>query len=177
MPCPWRADYEAPDFVRWSGDLDGSIADKDALLLSAFEREQPWGMDTAIDLFDCDPERLRDRNVIHSFTIDLCETIHMRRYGEPRIVHFGDEPRVSGYTLAQLIETSAITGHFIEQANAACLNIFSCSAYPPFQTAALCQEWFGARLARLSVVFRGPAQGDQSRGPHTDEQAKTVPLS
>jgi S-adenosylmethionine/arginine decarboxylase-like enzyme len=157
MTFLWQADHPAPGSIHWSGDLDDSTSDKDANVLSSLEREKPWGLDTAIDVFDCDPVLLRDEAVIRAFSIDLCDKIHMRRYGEPQLVHFGDEPRVSGYTLVQLIETSAVIGHFIEQANAACLNIFSCSPYPPFATAALCQKWFGARSVRVSVIFRGPA--------------------
>lgn len=156
MTFLWQADYEAPATIHWSGELDGDTSEKDSTLLSAFHKEHPWGIDSAIDLFGCDPERLRSEAVIRDFVTSLCEAIHMRRYGEPQLVHFGDEPRVSGFTLVQLIETSAITGHFIEQVNAACLNVFSCSAYPPFETAALCQKWFGARSARLNVTFRGP---------------------
>ena len=161
MTFRMQPDLVAPSSIRWSGDLDGSSMDTDATLLAAFEREQPWGLDTAIDLFDCDPELVRDPAVIRACTIDLCDKIHMRRFGEPLLAHFGDDPRVSGYTLVQLIETSAITGHFIEQVNAACLNIFSCSAYPPFATTALCQKWFRAQSARLSVVFRGPVQSEE----------------
>ena len=36
----------------------------------------------------------------------------MKRFGEPTIVRFGEEKRVEGYTAFQLIETSAISGHF-----------------------------------------------------------------
>ena len=151
-----QPEREAPGSIRWSGDLDDRIVEQDEGMLSAFQRERPWGIDAAVDLFDCDPELVRDPGIIAAFAVDLCDKINMRRYGEPQLAHFGDEPRVSGYTLVQLIETSAITGHFIEQANAACINVFSCSAYPPFQTAALCRQWFHARSVRLSVVFRGP---------------------
>ncbi len=157
----WQPDRGAPGPIRWSGDLDAGIAEKDATMLLAFQREHPWGLDTAIDLLDCDPELIRDPAVIAAFAVDLCEKIKMRRYGEPQLVHFGDEPRVSGYTLVQLIETSAITGHFIEQVNSACLNVFSCSAYPPFQAATWCRQWFHAGSVRLSVVFRGPGQSEE----------------
>jgi len=155
-----HADQRMSGSTRWSGEPPAGIQEKDAELWLAFQRQHPWGLDAAIDLFDCDPELIRDPDVIRDFVIDVCERIHMHRYGEPQIVHFGDEPRVQGYTLVQLIETSAITAHFIEQSNAVCFNVFSCSSYRPLQTAALCQKWFRAGEVAVSTVFRGPDQRD-----------------
>src|SRR5215472_5011607 len=148
-----HTDRRMSGFIRWSGEPDASILQEDSEVLRAFQRQHPWGLDAAIDLFDCDPELIRDPDAIRACVIAVCEQIQMHRYGEPQLVHFGDEPRVRGYTLVQLIETSAITAHFIEQANAVCLNVFSCSAYRPLQTAALCQQWFRARSVRVSTVF------------------------
>ena len=158
MTFLWQADQRMSGSIRWSGEPNASIQEEDAEVLLAFQRQHRWGLDAAIDLFDCDPELIRDPSVIRACVIDVCEQIQMHRYGEPQLVHFGDEPRVRGYTLVQLIETSAITGHFIEQANAVCLNVFSCSPYRPLQTTALCQQWFRARSVRVSLVFRGPDQ-------------------
>jgi S-adenosylmethionine/arginine decarboxylase-like enzyme len=160
-----HADQRMSGSIRWSGEPNTSIQEEDAEVLLAFERQHPWGLDAAIDLSDCDPELIRDPDAIRACVIDVCERIRMRRFGEPHLVRFGDEPRVSGYTLVQLIETSAITAHFIEQANAICFNVFSCSPYRPLQTAALCQQWFRARSVRVSMVFRGP---DQRKLPHGD---------
>jgi S-adenosylmethionine/arginine decarboxylase-like enzyme len=165
MTFLWHADQRMPGSIRWSGEPDASIQEADAEVLLAFQRQHPWGLDAAIDLFDCDPELVRDPSVIRACVIDVCEQIQMHRYGEPQLVHFGDEPRVCGYTLVQLIETSAITAHFIEQANAVCLNVFSCSPYRPLQTTALCQQWFRAGSVRVCVVFRGP---DQQELPQDD---------
>jgi S-adenosylmethionine/arginine decarboxylase-like enzyme len=147
-----------PGSIRWSGEPAASIQEKEAEVLNAFQREHPWGLDAAIDLLDCDPELIRDPEVIRACVKDVCEQIQMRRHGEPLLVHFGDEPRVRGYTLVQLIETSSITAHFIEQVNAVCFNVFSCSPYRPLQTAALCQQWFHAREVAVCIVFRGPNQ-------------------
>ena len=146
---------------------------RDALLLKQFASERPWGMEVAIDLFWCNPASIRDPENIRAFAIALCDVIQMHRYGEPLIVHFGKEERVSGYTLVQLIETSNITAHFIdhatpEQGNAGCLNIFSCASFPPFAAAAFCQEWFEAKEIEVAVTFRGP-----THTPGFQEQATT----
>lgn len=114
----------------------------------------PWGLATAIDLGACDGQLIRDPQQIERFVLALCDEIAMRRFGTPIIVRFGDDPRVSGYSLAQLIETSLVAGHFAEQSNAAYIDIFSCKPYRPYHAARFCATWFGASAARVSVVLR-----------------------
>lgn len=115
---------------------------------------QPWGMATGIDLGGCDPERIRDAGCIARFVVELCDLIQMKRFGEPMIVWFGQDPNVSGYSLAQLIETSLISGHFAEDSDSAYIDIFSCKAYPPYRAAEFCRQWFGALTARVNVNMR-----------------------
>ena len=145
--------------AHWSGRVDHDVAACDEILLRQFHEEKPWGVDASIDLFACNPDLIHNPTYIHSFVIDLCEKMQMRRYGKPIIVHFGEEERVAGYTLVQLLETSDIVAHFINASNAVCLNAFSCAAFPPVQCAALCQRWFEAREVHVSVVFRGQEIG------------------
>jgi S-adenosylmethionine/arginine decarboxylase-like enzyme len=61
---------------------------------------------------------------------------------------------VEGYSLAQLIETSMISGHFAEDTNRAFIDIFSCREYPPEKTAKYCKSYFGAQEMEYSVSFR-----------------------
>ena len=63
----------------------------------------------------------------------------------------------SGYSLAQLIETSLISGHFAEQSNRANIDIFSHTPYPPYRAAQFCRSWFGAATVRVSVTLRQAA--------------------
>ena len=78
----------------------------------------------------------------------------MKRFGDPIVVRFGADPRVQGYSLAQLVETSLVSGHFAEDSNRAFIDVFSCKEYPPKKTAEFCQKYFGAKSMKYSVVFR-----------------------
>ncbi len=111
----------------------------------------PWGWHLALNLYDCSLERITSADTIRAFVIELCQRIEMRRYGEATIVNFGDDPRVSGYSLVQLIETSNICGHFANASRAAYLDIFSCKQFDPQVAAAFCIETFQA--GRASAVF------------------------
>ncbi len=123
-------------------------------LIALLREQAPWGLATALDLGGCDGLAIRDPQHIARFVIALCKTIELKRFGDPIIVRFGADPQVCGYSLAQLIETSLISGHFAEANDAAYIDIFSCKAYRPYQAARFCGEWFGATSVRVNIVLR-----------------------
>ena len=89
-----------------------------------------WGMSTSVDLYKCNPESIRDADKIKEYVTTLCnDVIDMKMYGDCQVVHFGDDPKVSGFSMTQLIETSLVSGHFANNTNAAYLDIFSCKWY------------------------------------------------
>ena len=54
----------------------------------------------------------------------------MNAYGAPLLEHFAEHvPEAAGYSLVQLIETSAITGHFCDRSGDAYIDIFSCKEF------------------------------------------------
>jgi S-adenosylmethionine/arginine decarboxylase-like enzyme len=133
----------------WSGEM---MSDEE--IEERYKKGEEWGLLTSIDLKDCDPDKICSGECIKQFSIDLCEHIHMKRFGEPIVVRFGADPRVQGYSLAQLIETSLISGHFAEDTNRAFIDVFSCKEYPPKKVVEYCQNYFGAKAAEYSVSFR-----------------------
>jgi S-adenosylmethionine/arginine decarboxylase-like enzyme len=126
----------------------------DEEVTETFKRTGAWGLVVNVDLKECDPEIIRNPDKIHEFIVRLCEFIGMKRFGEPTIVHFGQNDRVSGYSMMQLIETSLVSGHFANETNAAYLDIFSCKEYPPEKTARFCQEFFQAASMDYNTVLR-----------------------
>ena len=112
-----------------------------------------WGLSTAVDLQDCRPETIRDRDHIETYIIALCNLIGMKRYGDCQIVHFGDG-RVAGYSMIQLIETSLISGHFANDTNRAYLDIFSCKGYDAVVVEEFSRKFFGARSSTISITLR-----------------------
>lgn len=120
----------------------------------AFEETGAWGLVTALDLHDCNPEIIRDRDAIYRFTVEVCERIGVKRFGEPIIVHFGEEERVAGYSLVQLIETSLVSGHFANQTNRVYLDIFSCAHYEPTEVIEFARGFFQAADHNAKVYLR-----------------------
>lgn len=112
-----------------------------------------WGLCTAVDLQDCNPDLIRDPEQIKRYVVELCELIGMKRFGECQVVNFG-EGRVAGYSMVQLISTSLISGHFANDTNNAYLDIFSCKGYEPAAVEAFSKEFFGARRSTATATLR-----------------------
>ncbi len=120
----------------------------------AFKAKGTWGILTSIDIHTCDPELIRSASAIKEFVIQLCDLIKMKRYGDPVIVHFGEDERVAGYSMTQLIETSLISAHFANQTNNVYLDIFSCKYYEPEKAAEFSKTFFKGKDFNLNVILR-----------------------
>jgi S-adenosylmethionine/arginine decarboxylase-like enzyme len=131
-----------------------NYSQSDDQIVQKYKEENPWGMSTTVDLKGCNPETIRSAEKIKQFVLELCELIDMKRFGETTVVDFGDNPRVSGFSMTQLIETSLISGHFANQTNAAYLDIFSCKAYAPQAAAEFAKNFFEAEIMEFGVTFR-----------------------
>jgi S-adenosylmethionine/arginine decarboxylase-like enzyme len=89
-----------------------------------------WGYHLIVNASGCDIEAIRSKKIIAAFSKELVKQIDMVAFGKPQIVHFGSA-QCKGYTLVQLIETSNITAHFVEETNDIYLDVFSCKSFDP----------------------------------------------
>jgi S-adenosylmethionine/arginine decarboxylase-like enzyme len=120
-----------------------------------FHHHKGWGLSTALDCSSCNPETIRSEEFIAQYIYELCDLIDMKRFGDPSIVFFGEDPAVSGYSMTQLIETSLVSGHFVNQTNRAFIDIFSCKIYNPLVAATFTQKYFGAENCKITYILRG----------------------
>lgn len=127
---------------------------KDWSIREEYKLVDAWGLDAGIDLHNCNSATIRDGEKIKRFVRELCEKIGMKRFGETVVVNFGEEERVAGFSMVQLIETSLISGHFANRNNTAYLDIFSCKYYNPYDAAELAKKFFEASDYTLHYTFR-----------------------
>jgi S-adenosylmethionine/arginine decarboxylase-like enzyme len=118
-----------------------------------------WGILTSIDLKGCSPIIIRSLIAISDYVSELIKLLDMKPYGYPQIVHFGSK-ETEGYTLVQLIETSSITGHFVNETNEAFIDIFSCKPYDADQAATFTCRYFKAEKSCYDVIRRGTWDDD-----------------
>lgn len=102
-----------------------------------------WGHHLIIDAAGCDKQKIADHDTIYNFTKQLVKDIDMVAYGEPQIVNFGSGDK-AGYTLVQLIETSNICGHFVNEYGDIYLDVFSCKPFDQQVVVKLVTKYFGA---------------------------------
>jgi S-adenosylmethionine/arginine decarboxylase-like enzyme len=114
----------------------------------------PWGLLLSLDLYACDPRTIRDAEKIRQYVIQLCELIDMKRFGECQVVHFGQDDRVAGYSMVQLIETSLISGHFANLTNSAYIDVFSCKPFDPDRVADFSEKFFEAERKEVHIALR-----------------------
>ena len=113
-----------------------------------------WGIASSIDIYDCDPATIRDAEAIRRFVRELCELIEMKRFGETQVVHFGEDEKVAGYSMVQLIETSLISAHFANLTNTTYLDVFSCKPYDSEVVADFACKFFGGSRMITQVNLR-----------------------
>lgn len=122
-----------------------------------YESGTPWGLLTSIDLKDCDLHSIRDAETVKHYVRELCKLIDMKRFGECVVVDFGDNPKVTGFSVTQLIETSLISGHLGNEYNGkfAYIDIFSCKWYDQKEAFEFTKNFFKAKKGNFHVVLRG----------------------
>jgi S-adenosylmethionine/arginine decarboxylase-like enzyme len=112
-----------------------------------------WGKHLILDAGGCSPKMIGCPNVITNFAKTLVKRIDMVAYGQPQVVMFGTGNK-KGYTLIQLIETSNIAAHFVEENNSMYLDVFSCKNFDPDVVKEAVHEFFDAKKFRTKVMLR-----------------------
>jgi S-adenosylmethionine/arginine decarboxylase-like enzyme len=112
-----------------------------------------WGKHLILDAAGCSPKMIGNPVVVSSFARSLVKRIEMVPYGDPQVVMFGSGNK-KGYTLIQLIETSNIAAHFVEENNSMYLDVFSCKDFDPQVVKDTVSEYFDAKRFRTKVMLR-----------------------
>lgn len=116
--------------------------------------QQAWGIASSIDIYDCDPHTIRSEQEIRRFVVELCDLIEMKRFRDTLVVNFGQDERVAGLSMVQLIETSLISAHFANLTNTTYLDVFSCKPYDPEVVAEFARRFFGGSRVVTQVNLR-----------------------
>ena len=114
-----------------------------------------WGYHLILDCRGCDRGAVRDRETLLEWLRTLVERIDMRAFGNPVCEHFAThDPDAAGYSLVQLIETSSITGHFVDRNGDAYIDVFSCKAFDLETVRAVVNDYFRPATIRVSYLTR-----------------------
>ncbi len=120
-----------------------------------FKKSKSWGLITSIDIHECDPLLIKNPKAIKRFVKELCKKIKVKRYKETILALFGDDPRIHGYSMVQLIESSLISAHFAEESNSIYLDIFSCKFYDSQKAVKFAVQFFKGKNFNAYCILRG----------------------
>ena len=123
--------------------------------LPCCEKVGYWGYHLILDCQGCVREKISNKENLRAFIKGLVEGIDMKAYGEPVIEHFAThDADKGGYSLVQLIETSSITGHFVDKNGDAYLDIFSCKPFANETVKKIVTEYFNPQRIKLHFLTR-----------------------
>ena len=113
-----------------------------------------WGYHLILNCSGCS-NNISDKNEIIKFVKTLVKKIDMIAYGEPIVEHFAThDPQKGGYSLIQLIETSNISGHFVDFTKEAFIDVFSCKEYKEQDVIDCVSEFFDPESIEYSMINR-----------------------
>ncbi len=112
-----------------------------------------WGKHLVLDIYDCPIESITSIKHIKAFSKELVKRIDMVPYGPPQVVLFGSG-NTEGITLVQLIETSNINAHFVNEYRSGYLDIFSCKDYNVETVVNTVRDFFDPKDWRQRVLLR-----------------------
>jgi S-adenosylmethionine decarboxylase len=112
-----------------------------------------WGYSLLLNAAGCKRE-LQTKENIYNFAKELVKEIDMVAYGEPQIIHFGSDDK-AGFTLVQLIETSNICAHFVEELEQIYLDVFSCKYFEDDVIFKVFDKYFKPISYTSRVIDRG----------------------
>ena len=106
------------------------------------QNKNMWGQHLILDMGGCN-ENISRKESIRAFVAELVNAIDMVAYGEPVIEHFATHSQeAAGYTLIQLIETSAISAHFSDHNRDVYLDVFSCKSFGSNRVVQVVDKYF-----------------------------------
>ena len=112
-----------------------------------------WGYHLILDCKVVENKKVK--RIYEGFVIQLVEEIDMVAYGQPMIEHFAthDEDK-AGWSLVQLIETSSITGHFVDKNGDFYLDLFSCKEFDIDKTTNFVKDYLEPKNIKQTYLLR-----------------------
>lgn len=139
------------------------------------QNTQPWGQHLVLDFNGCPQSLLSCKENILKWTKELVKAIDMVAYGEPIIEHFATHSHeAAGYTMLQMIETSAIAAHFAENIGQVYIDIFSCKPYDNNVALEVCKSYFQPTEVKQTTLVRGNFANNQFGSQGENAHAKAA---
>lgn len=114
-----------------------------------------WGYHLILDCSGCNAKRMSDYDNVDMWIRNLVRDIDMLPIGEPQIEYTaGDFLDKAGFTVVQIIVTSSIVAHFVDNLGQIYLDVFSCKKFDQAVIENSVIKHFGAKKLRKYYLTR-----------------------
>jgi len=114
-----------------------------------------WGYHLLLDCTAGDKSLISSKENVYNFIKELVPAIDMIAFGEPWIEHFAThDPDKAGISLCQMIETSNITGHFVDKNGNFYIDVFSCKPFENSVVLNVVDTYFKPEKIRVHFISR-----------------------
>jgi len=118
------------------------------------ENKTYWGYHLMLDCDQCN-DSIISKDIIKSFVSRLVVAIDMIAVGEPWIERTAiGLPDKEGFSMYQLIVTSNISAHFIDESRQMYLDVFSCKPFEKQTVIDMVNEVFSPTNINANMVLR-----------------------
>lgn len=115
-----------------------------------------WGYHLLVDCANGDIDKISSKENVSRFVKDLIKEIDMVAYGDLMIERFAThDPDKAGISFCQMIETSNITGHFVDLNGDFYIDVFSCKEYDIELVLKLIERYFSPKDIKHTLAYRG----------------------
>lgn len=121
--------------------------------IGQYEKLKAWGLYSSVDVFNCDPEYIKNDELIRQYILQLCDILRLERSGEISVVDLNNEYQYPCYSMTKL-DKSLVTVHFSEKSNTAYVDVFSSKYYDPEVVAHFSICFFKGKNYDLNVIVR-----------------------
>lgn len=114
-----------------------------------------WGYHLLLDCTSGDVQLISSKENVHKFIKELVIAIDMVAFGEPWIERFATHDQSkAGISFCQMIETSNITGHFVESNGNFYIDVFSCKPFNNDTVIETVDKYFKPEKVRMHYISR-----------------------
>ena len=114
-----------------------------------------WGYHLILDCGRCNLDQMKDVDNVDAWIRQLVKDIDMEPIGEPRIEYTaGNFPDKAGFTVVQVIVTSSIVAHFVDNLQQIYLDVFSCKEFDTAIVEASIKKHFSVGSIRKYFLTR-----------------------
>jgi S-adenosylmethionine decarboxylase len=117
--------------------------------------KQFWGYHLMVDCSKCNKEKVKDLAHIKKFINSVVKTCKMKKLGDLKVENLqSGNKKLYGYSVVQLIHTSSIVCHLMDESGDVYIDIFSCKEFNVDNVIDIINKYFSPKKMNKHFLLR-----------------------